>query len=178
MKIGIDSLVAILPDPLTGRLPSATARKAELLQEVELADQVGLNVFGVGEHHRIEFLDSARAIILSAVAARNSQIRLTCAVTVLSAGDHVRLFEKLSILDLIVNGVAESVVGRGSFHEAFPLMVVIISSNLQRFRPLINLYRETGMCAGYLGLPSAANMAGHYGRASSSKQWSAQSAHS
>jgi alkanesulfonate monooxygenase SsuD/methylene tetrahydromethanopterin reductase-like flavin-dependent oxidoreductase (luciferase family) len=121
MKIGIDSLVAILPDPLTGRLPSATARKAELLQEVELADQVGLNVFGIGEHHRIEFLDSARAIILSAVAARNSQIRLTCAVTVLSAADHVRLFEKLSILDLIVNDGAESVVGRGSFHEAFPL---------------------------------------------------------
>lgn len=121
MEIGIDSFAAILPDPVTGTLPSATDRMADLLGEVELADRVGLDVFGIGEHHRAEFLDSAPAIILAAAAARTSRIRLTSAVTVLSAADPVRVFQEFATLDLISRGRAELVVGRGSFGEAFPL---------------------------------------------------------
>src|SRR5882757_3822479 len=121
MEIGIDSFAAILPDPATGKLPSATDRMADLLEEVEVADRVGLDVFGIGEHHRAEFLDSAPAIILAAAAARTSTIRLTSAVTVLSAADPVRVFQEFATLDLISKGRAEIVVGRGSFGEAYPL---------------------------------------------------------
>jgi probable LLM family oxidoreductase len=121
MEIGIDSFAAILPDPATGALPSATDRMAALLAEVEVADRVGLDVFGIGEHHRTEFLDSAPAIILAAAAARTSRIRLTSAVTVLSAADPVRIFQEFATMDLISKGRTELVVGRGSFGEAFPL---------------------------------------------------------
>lgn len=121
MEIGIDSFAAILPDPATGRLPSPTVRMAELIEEVEVADRVGLDVFGIGEHHRAEFLDSAPTIILAAAAARTSRIRLTSAVTVLSAADPVRVFQEFATLDLISKGRAEMVVGRGSFVEAYPL---------------------------------------------------------
>ncbi len=121
MEIGIDSFAAILPDPATGRSPSPTERLANLLEEVEAADQAGLDLFGVGEHHRPEFLDSAPAIILAAAAARTKNIRLTSAVTVLSAGDPVRVFQEFATLDLIAKGRAEIVVGRGSFGEAYPL---------------------------------------------------------
>ncbi len=121
MDIGIDSFAAILPDPATGRPPSATDRMADLLEEVEVADRVGLDVFGIGEHHRAEFLDSAPAVILAAAAARTTRIRLTSAVTVLSAADPVRVFQEFATLDLISKGRAELVVGRGSFGEAFPL---------------------------------------------------------
>jgi probable LLM family oxidoreductase len=92
-----------------------------LLEEIELADQVGLDVFGVGEHHRREFLDSAPSVILAAAASRTSRIRLTSAVTVLSAHDPVRLFQEFATLDLLSEGRAEIVAGRGSFVEAFPL---------------------------------------------------------
>ena len=224
MEIGIDSFAAILPDPATGNPPSATDRMADLLDEVEVADRVGLDVFGIGEHHRAEFLDSAPAIILAAAAARTSRIRLTSAVTVLSAIDPVRLFQQFATLDLISKGRAELVVGRGSFGEAFPLfgldtrayddlfaenldlllalgetdhpvwegrfraaltgqgvyprphqprlpiwlgvggtpqsfvragalglplMVAIIGGTYDRFRPLVDLYRESGRRAGY-----------------------------
>lgn len=121
MDIGIDSFAAILPDPATGRTPSATDRMADLLDEVETADRVGLDVFGIGEHHRAEFLDSAPAVILAAAAARTERIRLTSAVTVLSAVDPVRTFQECATIDLISKGRAEIVVGRGSFGEAFPL---------------------------------------------------------
>ncbi|CAN5183545.1 LLM class flavin-dependent oxidoreductase [soil metagenome] len=121
MEIGIDSFAAILPDPQTGQRPSPSDRMAELLREVEVADQVGLDVFGIGEHHRAEFLDSAPAIILAAAAARTRQIRLTSAVTVLTAADPVRVFQDFATVDLISRGRAELVVGRGSFGEAFPL---------------------------------------------------------
>ncbi|GLK79736.1 Atu2307/SP_0267 family LLM class monooxygenase [Methylopila turkensis] len=121
MDIGIDSFAAILPDPATGRPPSATDRMADLLGEVEVADRVGLDVFGIGEHHRAEFLDSAPAVILAAAAARTNRIRLTSAVTVLSAADPVRVFQEFATLDLISKGRAEIVVGRGSFGEAYPL---------------------------------------------------------
>ncbi|MDQ0470464.1 Atu2307/SP_0267 family LLM class monooxygenase [Labrys wisconsinensis] len=224
MDIGIDSFAAILPDPATGQLPSATDRMADLLEEVEVADRVGLDVFGIGEHHRAEFLDSAPAIILAAAAARTTRIRLTSAVTVLSAADPVRVFQEFATLDLIAKGRAEIVVGRGSFGEAYPLfglnlrdyddlfaekldlflklrettnlkwegrfrpalegqgvfprphqsrlpvwlgvggtpdsfvragmlglplMVAIIGGSFRRFRPLIDLYRESGLRAGH-----------------------------
>jgi probable LLM family oxidoreductase len=224
MEIGIDSFAAILPDPATGKLPSAADRMADLLQEVEIADSVGLDVFGVGEHHRAEFLDSAPAIILAAAAARTKRIRLTSAVTVLSAADPVRVFQEFATLDLIAKGRAEIVVGRGSFGEAYPLfglqirdyddlfaekldlflklrekthltwegrfrpaltgqgvfprphqqrlpvwlgvggtpqsfaragmlglplMVAIIGGSFKRFRPLVDLYRESGLRAGH-----------------------------
>lgn len=121
MEIGIDSFAAILPDPATGEPPSGTDRMADLLEEIEIADQVGLDVFGMGEHHRAEFLDSAPAVILAAAAARTKKIRLTSAVTVLSAADPVRVFQEFATLDLISKGRAAIVVGRGSFGEAFPL---------------------------------------------------------
>ena len=121
MEIGIDSFAAILPDPATGRIPSPTERLANLLEEVAVANHAGLGVFGVGEHHRPEFLDSAPAIILAAAAARTQNIRLTSAVTVLSAADPVRVFQEFATLDLIAKGRAEIVVGRGSFGEAYPL---------------------------------------------------------
>ncbi|MGO8505143.1 LLM class flavin-dependent oxidoreductase [Rhizobium leguminosarum] len=224
MEIGIDSFAAILPDPATGKLPSPTVRMAELIEEVEVADRVGLDVFGVGEHHRGEFLDSAPTVILAAAAARTSRIRLTSAVTVLSAADPVRVFQEFATLDLISKGRAEVVVGRGSFVEAYPLfgldtrdyddlfaekldlllrlgettnvtwegrfrpplqgqgvfprphqpqlpiwvgvggtpqsfaragtlglplMVAIIGGSFERFRPLVDLYREAGKLAGH-----------------------------
>src|SRR5271166_2370126 len=121
MQIGIDSFAAAISDPATGLTLRPVERMQHLLEEIELADQVGLDVFGIGEHHRAEFLDSAPAVILAAAAARTKDIRLTSAVTVLSAADPVRVFQEFATLDLISGGRAEMIVGRGSFIEAFPL---------------------------------------------------------
>lgn len=121
MQIGIDSFVATIPDPVTGVALSPAARMRDLLEEIELADQAGLDVFGIGEHHRREFLDSAPAVILAAAAGRTRRIRLTSAVKVLSADDPVRVFQDFATLDLVSQGRAELVVGRGSFVEAYPL---------------------------------------------------------
>src|SRR6266576_1957469 len=96
-------------------------RMQQLLEEIELADQVGLGVSGIGEHHRAQFLDSAPAVILAAAATRTKNIRLTSAVTVLSAADPVRVFQEFATLDLISHGRAEIVSGRGSFVESYPL---------------------------------------------------------
>ncbi len=224
MQIGLDSFAALVPDPATGITVSAFERMGQLLEEIELADEVGLDVFGLGEHHRSEYLDSAPSVILAAGAARTRRIRLTSAVTVLSAADPVRVFQNFATLDLLSGGRAEMVVGRGSFIESFPLfglelkdydslfaekldlllairenthvhwkgrhraaltgqgvyprplqnplpiwlgvggtpesfaragslglplMVAIIGGEPHRFRPLIDLYRETGRQAGY-----------------------------
>ena len=121
MQIGIDSFAAAIQDPETGTTISPTERLNNLLEEIELADQVGLDIFGIGEHHRPEFLDSAPTIILAAAAARTKNIRLSSAVTVLSAADPVRVFQEFATLDLISQGRAEIVAGRGSFTEAYPL---------------------------------------------------------
>ncbi len=224
MEIGIDSFVATIPDPTTGKTVSPTARMEDLLAEVQTADRVGLEVFGIGEHHRKEFLDSSPAVILAAAAAVTKRIRLTSAVTVLSAADPVRTFQEFATVDLIAKVRAEIVVGRGSFSEAYPLfglatqdydalfaekldlllklrgeanvtwsgrfrapldgegvyprphqqqipiwlgvggtpqsfaragtlglplMVAIIGGNFQRFRPLVDIYREAGYRAGH-----------------------------
>jgi probable LLM family oxidoreductase len=116
MEIGIDSFAATI-----GSNQSNMDSMAQLLQRIETADRVGLYVFGIGEHHRREFLDSAPAVILAAAAARTKNIKLTSAVTVLSAADPVRVFQEFATLDLISQGRAELVVGRGSFTDSFPL---------------------------------------------------------
>ncbi len=121
MQIGIDSFAAAITDPSTGLTISPADRISNLLEEMELADKVGLDVFGIGEHHRPEYLDSAPPMLLAAAAARTKQIRLTSAVTVLSAADPVRVFQEFATLDLISRGRAEIVAGRGSFVEAYPL---------------------------------------------------------
>jgi len=121
MQIGIDSFAAAIKDPETGTTIAPTERLRNLIEEIELADQVGLGVFGIGEHHREEFLDSAPTIILAAAAGRTKNIRLSSAVTVLSAADPVRIFQEFATLDLISQGRAEIVAGRGSFVEAYPL---------------------------------------------------------
>jgi probable LLM family oxidoreductase len=121
MEIGVDSFAITISDPVTGKSTKPVDRLHQLLDEIELADKAGLDVFGVGEHHRAEFLDSAPAIILAAAASRTKNIRLTSAVTVLSAADPVRVFQEFATLDLISNGRAEIVAGRGSFIESFPL---------------------------------------------------------
>ncbi len=121
IELGVDSFAASTQKSTTGTPLSDVERMANLLEEIEVADQAGLDAFGIGEHHRKDFLDSAPAIILAAAAARTKQIRLTSAVTVISAADPVRVFQEFATLDLISNGRAEIVAGRGSFTEAFPL---------------------------------------------------------
>ncbi len=121
MEIGVDTFAAQFAENSAGGGESAAEGLRDLLQRIELADQVGLDVFGIGEHHRREFLDSAPAVILAAAAARTQRIRLTSAVTVLSAADPVRVFQQFATLDLLSQGRAEMVVGRGSSIEAFPL---------------------------------------------------------
>jgi probable LLM family oxidoreductase len=119
MEVGVDSFAAAFDDASLAVNPSE--RLQDLVKQIERADQVGLDVFGVGEHHRREFLDSAPAVILGAAAARTQCIRLTSAVTVLSAADPVRVFQEFATLDLLSHGRAEMVAGRGSSIEAFPL---------------------------------------------------------
>ncbi|WP_083808432.1 LLM class flavin-dependent oxidoreductase [Granulicella tundricola] len=121
IQIGCDSFAAIGPDPVTGVARSGVERISDLLDEITLADEVGLDTFGLGEHHRAEYLDSAPVVLLAAAAARTKNIILTSAVTVLSAADPVRVFQEFATLDLISKGRAEMVVGRGSFIESFPL---------------------------------------------------------
>jgi probable LLM family oxidoreductase len=119
MQIGIDSFAAAYDD--ASLAVNASDRLRNLVEQIEYADEVGLDVFGIGEHHRREYLDSAPAVILGAAAARTHRIRLTSAVTVLSSADPVRVFQNFATLDLLSQGRAEMVVGRGSFIESFPL---------------------------------------------------------
>ncbi len=121
MEIGIDSFASIALDDDADLAAAGRDALAALLERIAYADQVGLDIFGIGEHYRKEFLDSAPAIILAAAAARTKRIRLASAVTVLSAADPVRAYQNFATLDLIANGRAEMVVGRGSFVESYPL---------------------------------------------------------
>src|SRR5438270_12318080 len=121
MELGLATFGDIAPDPQTGRTISPAERLRNLLEEIELADQVGLDVFGVGEHHRPDYAVSAPAVVLAAAAVRTKNIRLTSAVTVLSSDDPVRVFQQFATLDLISGGRAEIMAGRGSFIESFPL---------------------------------------------------------
>jgi probable LLM family oxidoreductase len=121
MYVGVDSFVSAVTDPATGKIVGPEERIEHLLEEIALADTSGLYSFGIGEHHREEYYDSAPPVILGAAAARTSRIRLGSAVTVLSAADPVRVFQQFATLDLIAKGRIDLVVGRGSFTEAFPL---------------------------------------------------------
>lgn len=120
MQIGVDSFVATALDPGKNG-PGDVRRVQELLEQIELADQVGLDVFGLGEHHRADYVASAPAVLLAAAAARTKRIRLASAVTVLSSDDPVRVFQQFATVDLISQGRAEIIVGRGSFIESYPL---------------------------------------------------------
>lgn len=120
MELGIYSFGET--DPLRATDPGVVGRRVrELVEEIELADQVGLDVFGLGEHHRPDYVISSPAVILAAAAARTTRIRLTSAVTVLSSDDPVRVFQDFATLDLLSNGRAEIMAGRGSFIESYPL---------------------------------------------------------
>jgi len=121
MEIGIDSFAAAILNDSADKESQNASAMANLLERIEHADKMELDIFGIGEHHRKEFLDSAPTMILAAAAARTKRIRLTSAVTVLSAADPVRVFQNFATLDLISNGRAEIVAGRGSFIEAYPL---------------------------------------------------------
>lgn len=138
MEIGIDSFAATMANN-KGQTISSVQAIAELLERIEKADEVGLDIFGIGEHHRQEFLDSAPTMILGAAAARTKRIKLTSAVTVLSAADPVRVFQNFATLDLISQGRAEMVVGRGSFTDAFPLFGLNIQDYDELFTEKLGL---------------------------------------
>lgn len=121
MEIGIYTFAETTPDSATGRTISAAQRLRNLIEEIKLAEQVGLEVFGVGEHHRPDFAVSAPTVVLAAAAEHTKNIRLTSAVTVLSSDDPVRVFQNFATLDLLSSGRAEIMAGRGSFIESFPL---------------------------------------------------------
>ena len=135
MQIGIDSFAKKTQTNEGGTVDDDAKAMSELIERIVHADKVGLDVFGIGEHHREEFLDSAAHNILSAAATKTENIILTSAVAVISAMDPVRLFQNYSTLDLISNGRAEIVAGRGSFTEAFPLFGL-------NFEDYDNLYAE------------------------------------
>ena len=121
MDLGIYTFVETPPGPAETWAERTRVRFAEMLEEAELADRLGLDVFGIGEHHRADFAASAPSVMLAAVAARTKRIRLTSAVTVLSSDDPVRVYQQFATLDLLSNGRAEIMAGRGSFIESFPL---------------------------------------------------------
>jgi len=121
MEIGISTFVERTPDSATGQTVSPQQRMRDLMEEVELMDQVGLDVFAVGEHHRPDFVASSPAVILAAAAVKTKNIKLSSAVTVLSSDDPVRVFQDFATVDLLSDGRAEIMAGRGSFIESFPL---------------------------------------------------------
>ncbi|MBL0372090.1 LLM class flavin-dependent oxidoreductase [Rhizobium sp. KVB221] len=140
MELGLYTFADVNPEPAPGqRGPEGAQRIKNLLEEIELADQVGLDVFGLGEHHRQDYAASAPAVILAAAAARTKKIRLTSAVTVLSSDDPVRVYQQYATLDLISNGRAEIMAGRGSFIESFPLFGYDLGDYDQLFTEKLDL---------------------------------------
>ena len=140
MQIGIDSFAAAYDD--AAARSAASERLRDLVEQIEHADQVGLDSFGIGEHHRKDYLDSAPPVILGAAAARTNRIRLTSAVTVLSAADPVRVFQQFATLDLLSQGRAEMVVGRGSFIDSFPLFGFALEDYDSLFAEKLDLLLE------------------------------------
>ena len=141
MHIGIDSFAAMMSGEDVRAIPDVDAMN-QLIERMVFADEAGIDVFGIGEHHRKGFLDSAPALILSAAAARTKNIRLSSAVTVLSAADPVRVFQSFATLDLISSGRAEVVVGRGSFIEAFPLFGYRLEDYDELFEEKLRLFLQ------------------------------------
>ncbi len=145
-EVGIYSFVELTPDPITGVTLSPEERMGNLMETIELADQVGLDVFGLGEHHRPDFISSSPVTILAAAAAKTKNIRLSTAVTVLSSDDPVRVFQDFATLDLLSKGRAEIMAGRGSFIESFPLFGYDLNDYNELFSEKLDLLlklRET-----------------------------------
>ncbi|MBC7486228.1 MAG: LLM class flavin-dependent oxidoreductase [Cytophagaceae bacterium] len=138
MELGISTFGEITPDNKSGKAVNAHRRAQQLLEEAKLADQIGLDVYALGEHHRPDYLISAPEMMLAGVAAVTKNIRLTSAVTVLSSADPVRTFQNFATLDLLSNGRAEIIAGRGSFIESFPLF----GYDLQHYDELFNEHLE------------------------------------
>ena len=142
MELGIYSFADTTRELATGRVASAEQRLSDLIEEIELADQVGLDVYGVGEHHRPDYAVSAPAIVLAAAAVRTKRIRLTSAVTVLSSDDPVRVFQDFATVDLLSHGRAEIMAGRGSFIESFPLFGYDLNDYDELFTEKLDLLLE------------------------------------
>ncbi|WP_159500795.1 LLM class flavin-dependent oxidoreductase [Microbacterium sp. 18062] len=138
-EIGVYHFGELTPDPVTGETVSPSQRLHQLIEQAEVADEAGLSVFAVGEHHRPDFAVSAPAVVLAAMAARTSRIRLSSAVTVLSSDDPVRVFQQFSTLDNISDGRAEMIVGRGSYTESFPLFGYDLASYGDLFEEKLDL---------------------------------------
>ena len=139
MELGITTFAETYPDPETGETIGHGPRLRQVLEEIELADELGLDVYGVGEHHRADFASSAPPVVLAAAAARTSRIRLSPAVTILSSDDPVRVFQQFATLDLVSSGRAELLVGRGSFIESFPLFGYSLSDYDELFAEKLDL---------------------------------------
>ena len=139
MELGISSFGEIIPEGVSGRAFNAHRRVQELLEEIKLADEVGLDVFALGEHHRPDFVVSAPEVILAAAASITRNIKLSSSVTVLSSADPVRVFQNFSTLDLISSGRAEIMAGRGSFIESFPLFGYNLDDYDQLFAEKLDL---------------------------------------
>ena len=142
MELGIYTFAELRADPASGPIISPSQRLRDLMEEIELADQVGLEVFGIGEHHRSDFAVSAPAVVLAAAAVRTKDIRLTSAVSVLSSDDPVRVFEEFATVDLLSGGRAEIMAGRGSFIESFPLFGYDLSDYDELFAEKLDLLLE------------------------------------
>src|SRR5690625_2892994 len=133
------TFVEVTADPATGVTPSAHQRARETIAQARLADQVGLDLFAVGEHHRTDFVGSAPSVVLAAAAEATEQIRLTSAVTVLSSDDPVRVWEQFATLDQLSGGRAEIIAGRGSYTESFPLFGYDLADYAELFREKLDL---------------------------------------
>jgi probable LLM family oxidoreductase len=142
LELGIYTFGELTPDPQTGRQVTPAERMHDLLEEVDLADRLGLEVFGVGEHHRPDYIVSAPAVVLGAAAARSSDIRLTSAVNIISSDDPVRVFQQFATVDLVSDGRAEIMAGRGSFIESFPLFGYDLSQYDELFSEKLELLLE------------------------------------
>lgn len=142
MEIGIYSLADLRPNPHTGFTISSKQRLQEIVEAAKLADEAGLDIFGVGEHHRLDYAISAPPIVLSAIAQVTKRIKLTSATTVLNTVDPVRLFEDFATLDLLSNGRAEIIAGRGAFIESFPLFGYDLAHYDELFEENIELFRK------------------------------------
>ena len=139
MELGITTFAETYPDPKTGEMIGHGQRLRQVLEEIVLAEQVGLEVYGVGEHHRPDFASSSPAVVLAAAAGMTRRIRLTPAVVILSSDDPVRVFQDYATLDLVSNGRAELLVGRGSFIESFPLFGYSLSDYDELFSEKLDL---------------------------------------
>jgi probable LLM family oxidoreductase len=139
MEIGISTFLEATPDPSTGVVISHAERLRNAVEEIVVADQAGLDVYGIGEHHRADYAGSSPAVVLAAAAAMTKRIRLTSAVTVLSSDDPVRVYQSFSTLDGISNGRAEIMAGRGSFIESFPLFGYDLSDYDELFEEKLEL---------------------------------------